>query len=114
MSPRRNIDVVAAAGADLLAADPDSNLLFSVHAYWPAMWGWTDQKVKDKIKAVQDKGITFIFGKFGNKWDLTAQGDIPYQLILDESHRLGIGCLAWRWLPPCPPASRTLVSGRLR
>jgi mannan endo-1,4-beta-mannosidase len=95
----QNIDLVIAAGPELLVADPDQNILFSVHAYWPPMWGWTDQKVKDKIQAAVEKNIPFIFGEFGNSWELTAQGAIPYKLILEECQSLGIGWLAWSWGP---------------
>lgn len=95
----QKIDVIRAAGLDLLAEDPDRNLLFSAHAYWPSMWGWSDQKVKDELKATVDKGVPFIIGEFGNAWEQTAQGAIPYKLILEECQRQGIGWLAWSWGP---------------
>ncbi len=99
----QNIDIVTEAGQELLAADPDKNILFSVHAYWPPMFGWSDQKVKDKITAIVAKEVPFIFGEFGNAWEETVQGAIPYKLLLDECLRLEIGWLAWSWGPGNTP-----------
>lgn len=99
----QNIDVVIAGGLDLQAADPDHNLLFSVHCYWIPAWGWSDQKMKDKIQAVIAKDIPFIFGEFGNSWDLTPTGAIPYKLLLEECQRLEIGWMAWSWGPGNKP-----------
>lgn len=95
----QKIEVIREAGLDLLASDPDKNLLFSVHTYWPVMWGWTDQKVKDALQSTVDKGVPFIVGEFGNEWEQTAGGAIPYKLILEECQRLGLGWLAWSWGP---------------
>lgn len=95
----QKIEVIREAGLDLLAADPEKNLLFSVHTYWPLMWGWTDQKVKDALQSTVDKGIPFIVGEFGNEWEQNAQGAIAYKLILEECQRLGLGWLAWSWGP---------------
>ncbi|MEO6096607.1 MAG: cellulase family glycosylhydrolase [Fibrobacteria bacterium] len=95
----QKLSVIREAGLDLLAADPEKNLLFSVHTYWPVMWGWTDQKVKDELQSTVDKGIPFIIGEFGNEWEQNAAGAIPYKLILEECQRLGLGWLAWSWGP---------------
>lgn len=95
----QKIEVIRAAGLELLAADPEKNLLFSVHTYWPVMWGWTDQKVKNELQATVDKGIPFIIGEFGNEWEQSAGGAIPYKLILEECQRHGLGWLAWSWSP---------------
>jgi mannan endo-1,4-beta-mannosidase len=95
----QKIEVVRAAGLELLAADPEKNLLFSVHTYWPKMWGWTDEKVKNEIQTTVDKGIPFILGELANEWEQTAGGAIAYKLLLEESQRLGLGWLAWSWSP---------------
>jgi len=40
----KNIDILQATGPYLINADPDKNLLFSVHMWWPYMWGYNEQK----------------------------------------------------------------------
>jgi hypothetical protein len=82
-----------------LVQDPDTNILFSAHAYWPLEWGWTDQKVKDTLQAAVNKNLAVIIGEFGNMWDQTAQGAIPYITLVTQCQALEIGWLAWSWGP---------------
>lgn len=95
----KSIGVIISAGQQLLAQDPDSNILFSAHAYWPLEWGWTDQKVKDTLQAAVNKNLAVIIGEFGNAWDQTAQGAIPYITLITQCQALDIGWLAWSWGP---------------
>ena len=95
----KSIGMIINNGASLLAQDPDSNILFSAHAYWPLEWGWTDQKVKDTLQAAVNKNLAVIIGEFGNMWDQTAQGAIPYITLITQCQALDIGWLAWSWGP---------------
>jgi mannan endo-1,4-beta-mannosidase len=95
----KSIGMIINNGAGLLAQDPDSNILFSAHAYWPLEWGWSDQKVKDTLQAGVNKNLAFIIGEFGNMWDQTAQGAIPYLTLITQCQALDIGWLAWSWGP---------------
>jgi Cellulase (glycosyl hydrolase family 5). len=95
----KSIGVIISSGQALLAQDPDSNILFSAHAYWPLEWGWTDQKVKDTLQAAVNKNLAVIIGEFGNMWDQTAQGAIPYITLITQCQALDIGWLAWSWGP---------------
>ena len=95
----KNIGIIISSGQSLLAQDPDTNILFSAHAYWPLEWGWTDQKVKDTLQAAVNKNLAVIIGEFGNMWDQTAQGAIPYITLVTQCQALEIGWLAWSWGP---------------
>lgn len=83
----------------LIAADPDHNLLFSVHAYWPRMWGNTDEHVTRMITNAVNAGMPLVIGEFGNKWEESPEGEIPYLLIIDLAQQYEIGWIAWSWGP---------------
>jgi mannan endo-1,4-beta-mannosidase len=95
----KNIDVLQSEGPALIAADPDHNILFSVHMWWPRMWGYTEQRVIDELEQSAAMELPLIVGEFGNRWDLTSAGSIPYLSILEHTYRLGIGMLPWEWGP---------------
>jgi hypothetical protein len=81
-------------GPALLQADPEHNLLFSLHMY-QQHFAQPESIVAALSDAVQ-ANIPFIVGEFGSASGL-ADGAIPHQVLLDEAQRLGIGYLAWVW-----------------
>jgi mannan endo-1,4-beta-mannosidase len=95
----QGIDSLQANGPYLIQNDPDHNLLFSIHMWWPLAWGYTDQKVKDEIKQSVDMDLPLVVGEFGHKWDDTEQGAIPYKTILEQCHLNEVGYLPWEWGP---------------
>ncbi len=97
----QNIDMLQAAGPYLLAMDPDHNLIFDVHTYWPYKWGWSDARVIQEFAETAAVGIPLVIGEFGNKWDNDGSvGDeIPYKLIIQEAYRYGFGYYPWEWGP---------------
>lgn len=95
----KNIDVLQSEGPALIAADPDRNLIFSVHMWWPRMWGYSEQRVISELEESAAMELPLIVGEFGNQWDETTAGRIPYHAILEHTHRLGIGMLPWEWGP---------------
>lgn len=101
----KDINVLQAAGPYLINADPDKNLMFSVHMWWPYMWGYSDQRVIDEIKESVDMGLPLIVGEFGHQWEDHANGQIPYKTILEQCHLNEIGYLAWSWGPGNQPQS---------
>ena len=71
--------------SDLIAADPEQNLMFSVH-----MW-WTDnnpQRVTDAIHAATSAGLPLLVGEFAHK-GVGCSGAIPYRTILAECQEHG-------------------------
>ncbi|PXV95554.1 mannan endo-1,4-beta-mannosidase [Lachnotalea glycerini] len=95
----QNIDILQSCGPDLIEADPDSNLMFSIHMWWPKVWGYTAQKVIDELEESVALNLPLIVGEFGNQWDETESGQIAYKTILEHCYKNQIGYLPWEWGP---------------
>lgn len=93
-------------GKRLLQSDPEHNLLFSVHMWWPSehhdpqKTGYAT--VKDRVTGELEQsvalGIPLIIGEFAPV-AVNGAKDIPYQFIMAEAERLEIGWIAWSWGP---------------
>jgi mannan endo-1,4-beta-mannosidase len=95
----QNANTVLNQGQALLAADPQHNLLFSVHMYEQFR---DAQTIVDTLQRAATAQLPFIVGEFGFQHgsDNQNQGNpypIPYDVLLEESERLGFGYLAWSW-----------------
>lgn len=103
----KNLEVLNAAAAQLLAADPLHNLIFSVHTYWPMNGGATPQFIKQQFEAAVALNYPLIigefskFGAFNGNQSICAEpgGLVDYVTIVAEAQRLGIGWYAWEWGP---------------
>ena len=102
----KNLDVLNDTAATLLDADPDHNLIFSVHLYWGIADGADAQYLHDHLSAAANLNYPLIVGEFskygaynGNDSICAEGGRIDYQTILAETDRLGIGWYAWEWGP---------------
>ncbi|MCF0222692.1 MAG: cellulase family glycosylhydrolase [Fibrobacter sp.] len=97
---------ILAVGPRLLQADPEHNLLFSIHMWWPSErhdpaatgYATVEDRVKGVLKASVEKKIPLVVGEFA---PVAVGGvkQIPYKLIMSEAERLDIGWLAWSWGP---------------
>ncbi|HKO91273.1 MAG TPA: cellulase family glycosylhydrolase [Polyangiaceae bacterium] len=95
----QNANTVLNQGQALLAADPQHNLLFSVHMYEQYR---SAQTIRDTLQRAATAQLPFIVGEFGFQHgsDNQNQGNpypIPYDVLLEESERYGFGYLAWSW-----------------
>lgn len=79
-------------GADVLAADPLGNTVFSVHMYGTA--GKDAATIERAITGAQDKGLCIIVGEFGHTH---SDGDVDEQHILRYCVENGVGYLGWSW-----------------
>ena len=95
----KNIDVLQSEGPALIAADPDHNLIFSIHMWWPRMWGYTEQTVIDELAESVAMELPLMVGEFGNRWNMTPSGQIPYLTILEQTDLDDIGMFPWEWGP---------------
>lgn len=83
-------------GQQLLDFDPQHNLLFSTHMYQAYE---NPQLIRDVIRGAQDARLPLIVGEFGHQHgERNGQPiPVPYQAMLEEAERVGIGYLAWSW-----------------
>lgn len=99
----KDIDTLQAAGPALIAADPKHNILLSVHMWWPAMWGYTPERIRAEIEESVEAGLPLVIGEFGNRWDDTEGGAIAYREIIKTALEHKIGFLPWSWGPGNKP-----------
>jgi mannan endo-1,4-beta-mannosidase len=87
---------IVAQGTGLLDFDPQHNILFSTHMYQSYE---NPQLILDVIRGAQNQGLALIVGEFGYQHgDRNGQPiPVPYEVMLDEAARVGMGYLAWSW-----------------
>ncbi|MBN3926982.1 cellulase family glycosylhydrolase [Nostoc sp. NMS4] len=104
----KNLALLDATASTLLNADPDKNLLFSVHLYWSISDGADANYIRTHLQNSVNLGYPLIVGEFskfgGYPGDPTAsvcsvKGKIDYQTILEVCHNNEIGWYAWEWGP---------------
>jgi mannan endo-1,4-beta-mannosidase len=94
----------------LLAADPDYNLIFSVHTYWSKACGFTEPLIRASFKEATDLGYPLIVGEFSKYGGFpcgfpngtsmcSGGGEIDYAAILGICQDHQIGWYAWEWGP---------------
>lgn len=91
----QNIDVLQATGPALIAHDPESNLLFSVHMWWDDAAG---TRVVSEIQESVEMGLPLIVGEFAQHsvWQC-AQNPFAYEVLMAEAEEHEIGWYAWSW-----------------
>jgi len=105
----KNINILQSQGPALIEADPDHNLLFSVHMWWPEMYGYTESDIADEIAESVEQGLPLIVGEFsqmhGSCSDntITPSNSIAYNTITHECQENQIGYIAWSWFGNCNP-----------
>ncbi len=94
-----NLDVLAAVGPALVASDPQSNLIFSAHAYWYAYANNDSVQMLNKVNNALAQNIPFVFGEIANLQDdqQICQYTLNYQPLLRICRQNEIGWMAWSW-----------------
>lgn len=107
----QSIEVFSLIGKELIAHDPDRNLLFSGHAYWSNYDGIPH------IQAMINANLPLVFGEIANKQDENINGttkycyydidgtrenrpasnNFTYQSLLPILKQKQIGWMAWCW-----------------
>ena len=104
----KNLEALTATAGSLLAADPEQNLIFSVHLYWSKAIGADANFIRNALQTAGAANYPLIVGEFSktggidpNTFNSSCQagGDVDYQTIIEECHKLGIGWYAWEWGP---------------
>ncbi|BFM22302.1 glycoside hydrolase family 5 protein [Gilvimarinus japonicus] len=99
----KDIDTLQAAGPALIKADPQKNILLSIHMWWPKMWGFDAARVRAEMQESVDADLPLIIGEFGDRWDDSEGGAIPYRTIVQTALEFDIGFLPWSWGPGNKP-----------
>ncbi|MEU6394771.1 cellulase family glycosylhydrolase [Streptomyces sp. NPDC046939] len=84
--------VMKANAAQVYAADPTGNLLFSIHMY--SVYD-TAQEITDYLKSYVDAKLPLVIGEFGGPAD--QWGDPDEDTMTAAAQQLGLGWLAWSW-----------------
>lgn len=87
----QNASTIHTYGKDVLAADPENNILFSIHMYGSA--GNTN-KIASNIDGVINQDLALCIGEFG--W-FHSDGDVDEDKILSYCKEKNVGWLAWSW-----------------
>ena len=94
-----NLDVLAAVGPLLVAADPVHNIILSAHAYWYSYANNDSSQMETKINNALLSNMAFVFGEIANLQDDASicQYSLNYKALLRICKRKKIGWLAWSW-----------------
>jgi|tagenome__1003787_1003787.scaffolds.fasta_scaffold20821769_2 mannan endo-1,4-beta-mannosidase len=104
----KNLDVLNNTAAALLNADPDKNILFSLHLYWAKAPydGTPPRNIAANLQAAVALGYPLIIGEFckygayaGGASICSPAGEIDYKAILEECQKRSIGWYVWEWGP---------------
>jgi mannan endo-1,4-beta-mannosidase len=103
----KSLDILDASADRLTAADPEKNLLFSVHLYWSISDGADANFIRSKLQKSINLGYPLIVGEFSRFGGYAGQGksicspdgEIDYKTIIEECHTHEIGWYAWEWGP---------------
>ena len=85
-------DSIKDYGREVIAADPNRNLMFSIHMYEYA--GGDATTVKNNIDNALATGVPLTIGEFGFKH---TDGDVDEYTIMQYSQEKGVGYLGWSW-----------------
>lgn len=87
----QNASTIHSYGKEVLAADVENNILFSIHMYGTA---GNKKKITSNIDGVINQGLALCIGEFG--W-YHSDGDVDEQQILSYCKEKNVGWLAWSW-----------------
>ncbi|HKU40347.1 MAG TPA: cellulase family glycosylhydrolase [Polyangiales bacterium] len=89
----RDYEMLLSQGSALVEADPDHNLIFSVHLY-----DRMDRAAYRKLfSAAAAQNLTLVVGEFANKTPPGCGEAVDYATLISEAQQSGVGWLAWSW-----------------
>lgn len=105
----KDLGMLNNTAATLLAADPDGNLMFSVHLYWSMSCGADAAFIRSNLQQAVDLGYPLMVGEFSRYGGFPCSNpvasicspaaEIDYQTILAACHEFQLGWYAWEWGP---------------
>ena len=103
----KNVNILQSEGPYLINADPDHNLMFSVHMWWPEMYGYAESDIVSEIDESVSLNLPLLVGEFsqmhGECTDkaITTSNSIAYLTIIRECQKNEVGYIAWSWFGNC-------------
>jgi mannan endo-1,4-beta-mannosidase len=103
----KSLDRLDATADRLIAADPEKNILFSVHLYWSISDGADANFIQSKLEHSVSLGYPLIVGEFSQFGGFAGveqsvcspNGEIDYKTIIEVCAQNEIGWYAWEWGP---------------
>lgn len=105
----KNVNIMQSEGPAIIEADPDHNIIFSVHMWWPKMYGFTENDIVNEIAQSVEMDLPLIVGEFSqmhgscDEREITSNNSIAYKTILRECQENEVGYIAWSWFGNCNP-----------
>ncbi|MBP7506316.1 MAG: T9SS type A sorting domain-containing protein [Prolixibacteraceae bacterium] len=103
----KNINILQSQGPAIVEADPEHNVMFSIHMWWPKMYGYTEQSIVNEIQESVKMGLPLIVGEFSqmhgecNDNFINDNNSIAYKTIIRECQKNQVGYIAWSWFGNC-------------
>lgn len=99
--------------SDIIAADPQHNVIFSAHAYWFGFANNDSTQMAAKINAVLAQQIPFVLGEVANQQDdqISCQYNLNYQPLLNYCQSVNMHWIAWGWDNDVCPARQISSTG---
>jgi mannan endo-1,4-beta-mannosidase len=105
----KDLGMLNNTAASLLAADPEGDLIFSVHLYWSRSCGADAAFIRSNLQQAVELGYPLIVGEFSQYGGFpcsnpaasicSPEAEIDTQTILAACHELQLGWYAWEWGP---------------
>ena len=103
----KDLDILDATAPTLLNADPDKNLIFSVHLYWAIAGGADANFIRSRLQTSVNLDYPLIVGEFSKFGGFAGagqsvcspNGEIDYGTIIAECNKHEIGWYVWEWGP---------------
>jgi len=105
----KDLGMLNNTAATLLAADPEGNLIFSVHLYWSMSCGADAAFIRSNLQQAVNLGYPLIVGEFSRYGGFPCSdpaasicspaAEIDYRTILAACHKFQLGWYAWEWGP---------------
>ena len=91
--------ITSSLATDLIAFDPEQNLIFSAHAYWYGYASNDSLQMATKLNAILAAEIPFVVGEIANQHDdvTMCQYNLNYQPLLNYCEQNEVSWLAWVW-----------------
>lgn len=84
-------------GQAILNADPQSNTMLSIHAYWAAS-GYSDAAIDTILTNIQNSGLPILLGEVSsNAWTNIQCDPVHYPHLLTSANTAQIGYIIWAW-----------------